>query len=167
MRKRGQESIGMSFSMIFSIILIIVFVAVAIYAIVYFLGMGKCTEIGFFFDELQKKVDEAWLSEIYHRTFTSTLPGGIEKVCFGNLSVSPDPGDVQIQINLKEKSHNPGHNLFLYPPDKACDGELVSYSLKHVSIPKFFCTEISSDGEIKIGIDIDHEALVRLSKVTT
>ena len=60
MNKRGQ--IDISFGMIFSIILIIAVVGVAFYVINNFIELKKCTEIGLFYDDLKKYIDEAWQS---------------------------------------------------------------------------------------------------------
>ena len=82
--KRGQFQI--SFGMLFSIILIIAFVAVAIYVIMFFLKMKKCSEISLFVKDLQEKIDRAWSSEESDFLFTRSLPSGIKKVCFIDLS---------------------------------------------------------------------------------
>ena len=90
--RKGQEIMGMSVGTIFSIFIIAVIIAVAIYAIVHFLGINKCTNIGLFYEDLQDEVDKAWAGGRYSATYespldsTGALKTGVEEVCFGNLT---------------------------------------------------------------------------------
>lgn len=78
--KRGQMKI--SFGMIFSIILIIIFIGVAIYGITQFLALKDSAQIGKFKDDLQGEINNIWNSGIGKQTFSGSLPGKIERVCF-------------------------------------------------------------------------------------
>src|SRR3989344_725215 len=92
--KRGQEVMGMSISTILSIFIIAIIIAVAIYAIVHFLNINKCANVGLFYDSLQSEVNKAWASGRYIDVFekeivsSGALKTSVEFVCFGNLSAS-------------------------------------------------------------------------------
>jgi len=153
MTKRGQTVFGMSFGVIFSIILIIFLLGVAIYAITSFVGISSCSKVGLFYEGLQDEIDKAWTSGIYRGNFPLernplVLPSGIEKVCFGGLNQAVlDNGNVQSE--LKEAYFLvEDREIYMYPPDKACDGELSSNSLEHVSIANFFCVDVE-DGNVE------------------
>lgn len=118
--KKAQGSIEMSFGMIFSIILIIFFVAIAIVVIRYFLNVQACAKIGIFLDGFQTDVDKTWNSQSNSFSFKSTLPSGIEYVCFGDLE-KPIKGEFEGEISMNigvfkgQKA-----NLFFYPREKSC-----------------------------------------------
>src|SRR3989344_6512006 len=165
--KKGQGVFGTSFGVIFSIILIVALIGVTIYAIAFFLNLSGCTIIGLFYDSLQDEIDRAWNSGIYSDTL-GKIPmeelekAGIEVICFGSLESSARPGpDEQNRTELKDALFGNDDNLFLSPTNKACDGELASYNIKHVQIEEFFCvetdklddvllTKIATDGRPKL-----------------
>src|SRR3989338_772214 len=93
MKKKGQESIGMSYGFIMSLIIIIVIVVVAIFAIQKFLGLNQCAKAGLFFDDFQEEVDRAWNSNRFVGYFEGTPPQGTDFVCFGNLTIDSTTGD--------------------------------------------------------------------------
>ena len=171
MNKRGQEVLGMSFGMIFSIILIIAIIGVSFYAITYFLNLNKCTKVGFFFQDIQEQIDSAWTSDISRKSFNIKqgnafeLPKGITNVCFGTLSL---PSQTERDNNLKNEldfyNNNIENNVFLYPTEKACNGELFTLKIEHfqTSNDKFFCVQII-DNKLEINLRKDtSDSLVKL-----
>lgn len=143
---RGQLQI--SFGMIFSIILIIAFVGVAIYAITTFLSIGKCGQIGLYYNDLQDEVNKAWQSEISRSVFKSSVPGGIEQVCFGNLTQAVRL-DSREEYSFLVRYTNSKGNLFMFPPNKACDDQLSSTNIEHALTDEFFCVA-KQEGEVEV-----------------
>jgi hypothetical protein len=123
MKRRGV--IGLSFGMIFSILMIIAIVAIAAYAIIYFLNLGKISEISLFHQKFQETVDEVWGSSITNKIVSFTLPGEIERVCFGNLSAQTrDQRYDKEYKDFKRYSSNfekKTTNRFIYPTNEAGD----------------------------------------------
>lgn len=166
-RNRGQTIFGLSFGVIFSIILIIFLIGVAVYVIVYFLNIGSCSEIGIFYENLQDEIDKAWSQGIYQGTLSQlNLPSEIEFICFGNLSltrVESNSVSLRNQI-LSEYIFTEKSNIFFYPAEESCDGDLASNSLEHVTFNEFFCTEVA-DGKINARLSKENgAALVSISK---
>ena len=128
----------MSFGMMFSIILIIAFVGVAIYAITTFLSIGKCGQIGLYYNDLQGEVDKAWQSEISRSVFEAAIPSGIESVCFGNLTQSVNSEFREEYKSLVRYTNSKG-NIFMFPQNKACDSQLASIRIEHAVADEFFC----------------------------
>lgn len=117
--KKAQEGpMGMSFGVIFSIILIAVFVFAAIYAISFFLNYGKCTQVGNFYDNLQRQVNEAALGSVtQNKVVQISLPGGVETICFANLSANTDFSEYpELEFYYLEDA-----NVFLLPSEDTCD----------------------------------------------
>ena len=154
MSKRGQFEI--SFSMIFSIIIIIAIIGISFYVINHFLTLSKCTKIGVFYEGLQENIEKAWQAQTcnsdicYKNTFKGQLPSGIEEVCLGNVS--------QYSSRQYEKEYNAlvglnkkKENVFLYPPNKACDYSFSTLRLEHARSPEFFCIPVNN-GEVEIKI---------------
>ena len=162
MNKRGQ--IDISFGMIFSIILIIAVVGVAFYVINNFIELKKCTEIGLFYDDLNKYIDKAWQSTIHKDTFKSTLPSGIDLVCFGDLNQAPVENYKEEYDSLSRTFiNNKEKNVFLYPVQKACDASLSSLKLEHIKSDNFFCIPVI-DSKIELKTEkAQFEALVTLN----
>lgn len=174
--KRGDGIFGMSFGVIFSIILIIFIIATAIYAIVYFMGLNKCTQVGLFFHDLQDEIDRAWQADNYDASYDGTLPAsGLLrtsdeeiKVCFGTLSQIPNGrNNEDIQEKLKDEYlANEEHNVFIFPPDNSCPS-LFSTKLKHVNpSTKFFCTLVDKT-KSKVHVKLrksTSEALVNITE---
>ena len=161
MQKRGQFNI--SFSMIFSIIVIIAIIGIAFYVIRSFISLSKCTEISLFYNDLEEYIEEAWQSTIHQDIFPNekypaTIPSGIELVCFGDIAQAP-----QEYNNIKKAFINSNGNVFLYPPQGACDSSLSSIKLEHVKTNEFFCIPVRENKiELKTKKD-QFEALVTLN----
>ncbi len=169
--KRGQEVMGMSFSTIMSIIIIIVIIAVAIYAIVYFLSINKCTNVGFFYDDLQSEVDRQWTAgrgnEIFEKEVISSgaMRSGVQFVCFGNLNQTANGDDRERQDSFKFGNYNRNSNVFMYPGEKSCAG-LASKKIDHLKTTNFFCLDVKeADGKVRVKLAIEKsDSLVTLSK---
>ncbi len=131
--KLGQNTMSLPFGVIFSIFLIIVFIAVAYFAINHFLEIGECGQVGQFYDDLQKQVDDVWNSQFSDNViFEINLPSGVEKICFVNSSAI-------ITSNAREDYDNfenyiPENNLFLLPAGGSCN--MPSSEIKHIDIKK-------------------------------
>ena len=168
--KRGQEVFGLSFGMIFAIILIIAFIGVAVYVIYYFISLSNCTKVGLFYDDLETEIEKSWKSD-GPRTedFESSVPSGVTKVCFGNLTQSAIPtADQAAQKSLDDEYYQDvDNNIFFYPSDKACDGDGASTKLQHVTIQKFFCVPVKNDvAKVRLQIG-SRETLVTLKELPT
>jgi len=154
--KRGQTIFGLSFGMIFSILIIISIIAVAFYAINNFLEINECAEAGLLFESLQDEIDRAWTSGQYSQTHYEKFPRGITEVCFGDISEGAVPlftsRDFEFYEAFNDMDPDTGTNVFLYPVEEACGGELFANTLEHAQIldstgnPIFFCVEKTPDG---------------------
>lgn len=159
--KRGQQSVGMSFGMIFAIFLIIVFVAIAFIAIKSFLDLGGSAEVGLFYDDLQGAVDNALRSQESDRSFSISLPSGIEKICFANLSASitnPGPDYDEIRDYVVYDA-----NTFLIPPEKA-------QGMQWKNIDRLNITNITGEFnpycvEVDVGLKIKKDFYDRLIRI--
>jgi len=161
MKRKGQ--IQISFGMIFSIIIVIATVAIGFYVINYFLNLSSCTKTSLFWNSLTDEVDKAWNSDITQTIFKGNVPSGVEYVCFGNFSLTPENNIATRKIfsELKDYGEN-GKNSFIYPPKKAC--ELAFYDLKHTHSDNFFCVPVKSGvADIKLS-KTSTATLVTLSK---
>src|SRR3989344_4093147 len=137
--KKGQLEI--SFSMIFSIIVIIAIIGVAIYVIMFFLGVDKCGETGFFYSDLQNEINEAWRSQSYKDNFEVKLPSNIKYICFGALNIDAKDSkseEIQREIDFSIYASDTA-NLFLFPSGEACDGDLANNKIENVEIDGFYC----------------------------
>lgn len=147
--------------MVFSIIIIIAIIAIAFYVISIVLSLGKCSEIGLFYDDLRDYIDKAWQSTIHADTFEGILPSGIDLVCFGNLTQSPSREYIEEYNEIKEFRRN-SHNVFLYPPQEACDAKLSSIKLDNAKTSQFFCIPVEKN-KIKLKTEKNEfESLVNL-----
>ena len=166
MKKRGKNrraQIQISFGMIFSIILIIAFIALAIYIIMVFLGWKTCTETGLFKQDLQEAIDNAWSRDMHKETFTKSLSGGIEKVCFVDLSKASKGNYKEYYSDFELQGKG---NLFFFPLKKACEGQR-SFNINHLNIDKIteqdnpYC--MGDNGKIEIKIEKEfNENLVNI-----
>lgn len=170
MERRGRElkkgQIQLSFGMIFSIIIIIATVAVAFYIISHFLSLNKCTQISFFYDDLQKTVDRMWTSDAASQTLSVDMPGDIESVCFGTLNQVAATGFKDEQDALKDRYIKIDKNVFIYPSRKACDGNLGYFGLKHAQTAgnQFFCVPVKN-GKLNLKLSKGNfDALVTVNK---
>ena len=128
--KKAQGIMGMPFSVIFSVILIAIFLAVAIYAIMHFMGIKKCAEVGLFIDDFENAVDSAWNSQSSSKTFTSSLPSRIQYVCFADLNEDVNIATFrEIHEKLQENSDY-SDNMFFYPQEKDC---IESKKILHIN----------------------------------
>jgi hypothetical protein len=149
MKKRGQMQIP--FGMIFSIFLIVIFFLAAFFGIRAFLNIQKCTEVNLFYEELQNGIDNAWQKQTTNKDFKLNLPSGIEAICFANTTISPT-ADKQLFEEIRYL--DPNSNVFLYPPEKACDRS--SKELKHINLSKItdeknpYCIDLSERDTIKL-----------------
>lgn len=163
--------------MFFSIIVIIGVIFVGFYAISHFLTLSNCSQVGLFFRDLEREVDKAWTEEIYSGKFQSRLPDsgfsklGITHVCFGKISDIKSNAQTEDK-NIKRVLEDFGGfsydeaNAFLYPPEKACDGENFFKVLAHAKTKNndFFCVRISN-GILNIKLEKNQtESLVRISE---
>jgi hypothetical protein len=160
--KRGQ--LQMSFGMIFSIILIVAIVGISAYFLINFLRLGKCTEVGLFYNDLEVEVEKGWKSTIYSKNFESAkLPSEIEMVCFGDLNQGYS-GEYEEEFDFLYRYRSQDKNLFLYPPQEACNINLAYFNLEHVAIEDFFCVE-PVNGKIKVSMEKNQfDAVVNLKK---
>ena len=176
--KKGQEVMGMSISTILSIFIIAIIIAVAIYAIVHFLNINKCANVGLFYEGLQTEVNKAWASGRYSDVFekeivaSGALKTSVEFVCFGNLNASASGDDLQKQGSFKYgNGYSRNANVFMYPGEKTCRG-LASKKIEHVKaadsngIEKFFCLDVKAlKGRVSIKLEKEvRDNLVRLSR---
>lgn len=166
MDKRGignKGQIQLSFGMIFSIIIIIVTVAVGFYVIKYFVELSNCTDTSLFYNDLKEKINRAWSSPITREVWTGNLPGKVESVCFGNLSL---PGDsmYQEEYNALRIFRTENAGLYIYPLTNQCGKSVPFYKLEHVKDSRFFCIP-AEDGKIRIMISKNStDALVTLTE---
>lgn len=156
MTKRGQ--IQLSFSVIFSIIIIIALLAVSFYIISAFLDTSECEKIGLFYNDLSENVEKAYKSSFYRDTFVGKVPSGISSICFGNVSLESDADEYNAFRNKRNS------NVFLYPPNKACDGELSNYNVGRLNNMEFFCIS-TENNEVELIIEHDRfEPLVSVKE---
>jgi len=148
MEKRGQ--IKLSFGMIFSIVIIIAILATAFYVISYFLNLSKCSQIGLFYQDLERDVNKAWAADIASEIFKGSLPSGIESVCLGNISIDSAKFSEE-QESLRRHYSRSLDNIFLYPTSEACDRASGSFKLVRAKTEDFFCVPLV-DGEFEIKI---------------
>lgn len=115
--KRGQQTVGMPFGMIFAIILIVVFIVIAFIAVSYFLDIGESAGVGLFYDDLQSAVDDAVRAQSVEKKFGISLPSGVEKICFANLSATITNKGADYEAIRNYDVYDA--NTFLVPPEKA------------------------------------------------
>jgi len=148
--KRGM--MDLPFGLIFSIILIVVFIVVAFIAIRYFLNLGKCSQVGLFYQDFENKINTAWKSTSTSDLFKVSLPSGIDKVCFANMSARI----TNTQDGSLIRSYSPDSNLFLIPMSATC--EMPQKIIAHLNIAEItktknpYCISSKSDIKIKKGI---------------
>jgi hypothetical protein len=165
--KKAEGVFGLSFGMIWSIILIVFFVLGAFMGIKTFLNYQDTTTLGFFLDDLDKNVKQAFYAESTNYIFKSNLPSGIEYVCFMNFSSvpkSPNTAESMVWNYVTSTYYEQDMNVYLYSPGK-------DYGINFDKI-KFIYTERNplcvkvKDRKISIRIEKKfEEAFVRLSDV--
>jgi len=140
-------------------------IGVAIYVITFFLGLSKCSEVGFFYNNLEEEINKAWKSSSYRDVFSSSLPGNIEYVCFGLLDAEAEnfkSEEIQQEIDFSIYSSETA-NVYMYPPSKACDGDLASKRLEHIDIQGFWCVENKEKIEVRFEKGVK-DSLVNLTR---
>jgi predicted RNase H-like HicB family nuclease len=153
--KKAQSTMSLPFGLIFSIILIIVFIVVAFIAVGHFLEIGDCSKVGQAYEELQEKVDEAWRSQISEFEISLSLPSGVDKICFANLSL-PSKGGVKAEYDEIERYSVYEANTFLVPSGKTCD--MPYKNIKHIDISEItklknpYCIEADEKILLKKGV---------------
>ncbi len=153
MKKRGQQSTEMPFGIIFAVFLIVIFVIIAFNATKHFLDVGKCSSVGMFYDELQAEVDDIWSSQSGEKEFKISLPSGIEKICFGDLTGKiTNPGEDYDSISIYDVEEA---NTFLVPSEKSCN--MAFKNIKHINITQMtskknpYCVDVSKTLKLKKG----------------
>lgn len=149
--KRGQQLMGMPFSMIFAILLIIVFVVIAFIAMGYFLDIGRSSGVGIFYRELQGAVDEAFSSQSSEMNFDIDLPSKIKYVCFANLSarITNRGADYDAIKNYDVYDAN----VFLVPPEYAQDMQWKF--IEYINITKTTLNKNPYCVDVKDGLKIN------------
>jgi hypothetical protein len=119
MRKLNKRAdINLSFGVIFSVILIAVFIFAAIYGINFFLNYSKQIQIGSFYDDFQRKVNDVKVSSFTKdEPFKISLPENIQMVCFANFS-APITNDEEEYENIGEYDITDA-NVFMFPKENA------------------------------------------------
>ncbi len=153
MGKSGQQTMSMPFGMIFAIFLIIIFIVIAFVAISTFLDFGRTANVGIFYQDLQKAVDNAMHGQNVETDFDIQLPGGIVRVCFANLS-APING-AETDYNMIERFSVYEANTFLVPPKEA-EGfeykEIQNINISRITKNKNpYCVDVSRPLRIKKG----------------
>lgn len=160
MIKKKAQIMGMPIQMIFTLFIIAAFIVVAVFAIMKFLGIQKCTEIGLFVSDLQKEIDDVWQSQHASRGIELSLPISLTHVCFANLNSGKNIIDTggereealsEIFDEIKENyDYRKQKNFFLYPLKNACD--IPAHEIKHVNVslmPNPYCFK-NVNGRVKI-----------------
>jgi len=152
--KRGQQTMGLPFGMIFSIILIIVFIVIAFIAIGHFLDLGKCAQVGEFYNSLQEEINEIWVSQESQVDFDFDLPGGVKKICFANLSegVSVDSRDDDYKEIERFSFYKA--NIFLLPAGESC--EMPHKFVEHIDTSETgldknpYCFDLNEQNSVRL-----------------
>jgi len=163
MNKSAQQTMGLPFGVIFAIFLIVVFVVIAFIAVWHFLDIGRCAQVGNFYENFQGEINDAWQSQSSEFDLEIVLPSGINKICFANLSADITNSEDYEQIKNFEFYKA---NTFLVPPEKTCD---IPYQLiKHINITEItknenpYCVSVEEDGVLEIKKDFyDKDVVVR------
>jgi len=147
--KKGQQILGLSFSVIFSIFLMIFFIIIAFIAIKAFLDSKKCAEIGFFRDAFEKQIKKTWNSQKDSFDFKGTLPSNIDYVCFANLTNQRrgEFSDIGFELGVYKER---GDSMFLYPTGKSCS--MPSHNVKYLDIEDITRSQNPYCIEVKKGI---------------
>ena len=144
--KKAQQTMGMPFGMIFAIFLIVVFVVIAFMAVKSFLNLGESASVGLFYDELQEAVNDAVRGQESDRKFIVNLPGGIERICFADLSARITNPGADYELIKNYEVYNA--NTFLLPPEKANGMEWKNIERINVSritvIKNTYCVEVDN-----------------------
>ena len=166
--KRGQGVMGIPFNIIFSIIIIIFILAAAFIAIRWFFDFGTTSQIGVFLTDFQGQVDNAWNSQSADYNFNSSLPSGVEYICFVNFTASvsgADPVETKIYNDQKFTGIDWNKINFLIYSSTKDFGGLERNQIKHISLPTSnpYCIKVENGKvSIKLSKNFD-EPLVSVS----
>jgi hypothetical protein len=153
LKGRGEKGqLEISFGMIFSILLIIAVLAVSFYAIQYFVNLSTCSSLGLFHDALQKDVDTAWQGSSSRTLFEGDVPGSVDYICFGNMSITPASADRERFEELRKTYRLSTSNVFIYPQKENCGSGIVDRQIKHAAMREFFCIK-TREGTIKAALN--------------
>lgn len=139
---------SLPFGLIFSIILIIVFIVVAFIVVKSFLSTNKCSQVGSFYSDFEHQVNNVWKGSGADIPFKISLPTGIKKICFANMSAL-----ITNQEEMKEiRNYDPESTIFLLPTSESCGmGQKI---INHLNLAEITATKnpycISTDSEIRI-----------------
>lgn len=165
--KSGEGIFGLSFGMIFAIFLIITFIAAAFYSLYYFFSWQRTVQIGIFFQDLQRSVDEAWSAESASFVFSANVPSGIQYVCFVNMT-SPVRNANEAESGIFEQIKREGYivkdNFYIYAPEK--NYGLRNTQIKHITLADKnpVCIKVDK-GKVEIKIEKEAgSALVSVSE---
>lgn len=166
-KNKKAEVFGMSFGMIFSIILIVFFIIIAGIAVNAFLKWQKEAQIGLFIKELQNEAAIAFASPDYDNSgkpFKSSLPSGVEEVCFINMSSAiKDASNVEKMVYdyAKKQTHTASNNLFIYAPEKNYKTKWASVKKIDLSQKNPICIPVKNGAvSIKIKRTFDYPLLI-------
>lgn len=158
---RQKKGFELSFNFILSIIIIAFIIAAAGYAIKYFLDLRSCTELGLFYQDLQREVDKTWNSEIARQTFKGTVPSEITSVCIGNVTRTSNLP----QYSSLKRFARQNYMLFFYPVEKTCDQ--AAYPISHLdqaTSNSLKCFQVKSN---KVEFTITKDSSASLVSITT
>ena len=151
--KKGQQVMGMPFSMIFAIFLIIVFIVIAFIAVKSFLDIGRTSGVGMFYDELQDAVSDAMGGQSSEASFKIDLPSNIKRVCFANLSATITNSGPEYDSIKNYDVYDA--NVFLVPPEYAqnMQWKLIKYiNITKITLNKNpYCVDVDNGLKIKKG----------------
>lgn len=131
--KKG--AIEISFGVIFGVLILIFVVAGIAYGIYSFVGTKGCIDTGMLYNQLDKKVDLAWKSDMFSENAVFNVPGGAEYVCFGDVELADEMDSVGGVVKMSASRDS---NVFLYPIGEGCS-EKGDFKVEHVDVNGFFC----------------------------
>jgi hypothetical protein len=154
--KKSQGVFGLSFGMIWSIILIVFFVIAAFIGVRAFLNYQKNAIIGIYLGDLQTHINEAWNSQSASFWFNSTLPSGVQYICFINTTDSArNASNIEKELfqDILLGAVDYTKNFYIYAPNK--DYATKWANIKHVDLTKKnpICIKVLSGGKIAVWIE--------------
>jgi hypothetical protein len=119
------------FVMIFSIIIIVFVISFSFIVFRPIFGVKCCAEINLLVTDFQGKIDDMWQAQSGDDSFSASLPCGLEKICFINISM-PAAGENGNLFDEVKMFIAPESNFVFYPPTKAC--ESPDRKIKHINL---------------------------------
>ena len=131
--KRGQQLMGMPFTMIFAIILIIIFLLVGVWAIKHVMSTKNQIMLLQAVKDAKDNVGNIWsMHEGSSKTITILLPSNVNNLCFCDVSQHGCPPDGY------EKLSKEGVYAFVLPREVAFDYGINGYwKIEHASANQF------------------------------